>query len=382
MLFSFHLPHFFAAKVRKEVEHLYASTAIGNLAQAIISLFEPIFLYSVVGLTVSEILLFIGSVYALYIVFIPFGAKIASRFGYAHSIAFSIPLQIIFWFCLIGSQYNQTLLYIAPVIFAMQKALFWPAWHATLARFANGKQVAREFSVMYAIMNLMQILGPMVGGFLALFLGINSIFIIGSIIYACSVVPLFWSSEIFKPNPYKYHDTWKLLKQYPARFFSYFAFGEELLVMTIWPIFIFIIIKNYQDIGSMVTVASLMATGLALLIGIYSDKHGKRRVLQIGGFFYVLSWMARIPVISTFGAFITDAISRTAKSLVFIPVTAMTYERAETTHILPYVVGMEQMLSMGKFIAAVLGFIIFATTGSFILLFILGAIFSLFYFLI
>lgn len=382
MLINFHLPHYFVSKIRKEIEHLYASTAIGNLAQAMIALFEPIFLYHTVGLSVVEVLLFIGSVYALYVLLIPFGAKIASRFGYAHSIFFSIPFQILFWFSLIGSQWHIEFLFVAPILFAIQKSLFWPAWHATMARFADGRQVAREFSVMYSIMSLMQILGPMIGGFLSYYLGATSIFVIGSIIYLCSAIPLFWSEEIFVPKTYKYHDTWKMYKKIPKQFMGYLGFGEELLVMTIWPIFIFIIINNYEDIGALVTIATLVATGLSLIIGIYSDQYGKRKVLQIGGFFYVLSWLARIPVVSGFGAFITDAISRTSKSLVFIPLSAMAYERAESTHILPYIVGFEQCLSIGKMLAALLAIIVFAATGSFIALFILAALFSLLFFLI
>lgn len=382
MLYSFHLPHYFVSKIRKEIEHLYAATAIGNLSQAIIGLFEPIFLYHVLGLSIVEVLLFIGTVYALYFFFIPLGAKIASRYGYAHSIFFSIPFQILFWFSLVGSQYHIEYLYVAPILFAIQKSLFWPAWHSTMARFANGKQVGREFSVMYAIMSLMQILGPLIGGFLSMFLGVTSIFIVGSIIYLCSAIPLFWSKEIFVPHMYQYSDTWKLIKKYPARFMGYLGFGEELLVMTIWPIFIFIIIGNYQDVGALVTVATLIATGLSLIIGIYSDQHSKRTILRIGGFFYILSWLARIPVISGFGAFITDSISRTAKTLVFIPLSAMTYERAETSHILPYIVGFEQTLTLGKVLAAVLGIIVFAATGSFVAIFILAAIFSILFFLI
>ena len=382
MLYSFHLPHYFVSKIRKEIEHLYAATAIGNLSQAIIGLFEPIFLYHVLGLSIIQVLLFIGTVYALYFFFIPLGAKIASRYGYAHSIFFSIPLQILFWFSLVGSQYHIEYLYVAPILFAIQKSLFWPAWHSTMARFANGKQVGREFSVMYAIMSLMQILGPLIGGFLSMFLGVTSIFIVGSIIYLCSAIPLFWSKEIFIPHVYQYSDTWKLIKKYPARFMGYLGFGEELLVMTIWPIFIFIIIGNYQDVGALVTVATLIATGLSLIIGIYTDQHSKRTILRIGGFFYILSWLARIPVISSFGAFITDSISRTAKTLVFIPLSAMTYERAETSHILPYIVGFEQTLTLGKVLAAMLGIIVFAATGSFVAIFILAGIFSILFFLI
>lgn len=382
MLFNFHLPHYFASKVRTQIENLYAATAIGNLAQAMITLFEPIFLYQALHLSIIEVLLFFAVVYALYIVLMPFGAKIATNFGYAHSIFFSIPFQILFWISLIGSQYNFNFIYVAPVLYALQKTFFWPAWHATLAQYANGKQVAREFSVMYALMSVMQILGPMIGGFFAIFLGPSYLFVIGSVIYLCSGIPLLWTLDRKTFQKYKYHDTWDLIKKYPAKFLGYLGFGEELLVLTIWPIFIFLVVKNYQDVGSLVTVATLLATCLSLYIGIYSDSHSKTKVMQIGNFFYILSWLARIPVIGAFGAFITDSISRTAKSLVFIPLSSLTYERAETTKIMPYVIGFEQMLSVGKLLACLLGVIVFAATGSFVLLFILAGLFSLFYFLV
>lgn len=382
MLFNLHLPNYFATKVRREIGNLYSSTAIGNLAQAMITLFEPIFLYQVVGLSLVQVLLFISSVYAFYIFLIPFGAKVASRYGYAHAIFFSIPFQILFWLCLLGSQYNIAFLYVAPLLFAIQKSLFWPAWHSTLARFSDGRQVAREFSMMYAIMSLMQILGPMFGGFLAVWLGAGSIFVVGSIIYLCSAIPLLATKEEFVPKIYRYYDTWDLYKKYLPRFLGYFGFGEELLVLVVWPIFIFTVISDYQDIGTMVTVATLIATGLSLLIGIYTDQHSKRNVMRIGSYFSVLSWLSRIPVVGPFGAFITDSVSRTSKSLVFIPMAALSYERAESTHILPYIVGFEQMLAIGKLLAALIAIIVFATTGSFVAIFILGAIFSLLYFLI
>lgn len=378
----FHLPHYFTAKIRGEIEHLYASVAIGNLAQAIITLFEPIFLYHVVGLTVVQLLLFMAAVYALYIFLIPFGGKIAARFGYAHSIFFSIPFQVLFWFLILGAEKNVALLIPAALAFAIQKSLYWPALHATLARFSKKKQMAREFSMMYAIMNLMQIIGPMLGGFLSAMFGIQAIFIISSIVYFCSAIPLFWSVEKFVYKPYRFHDTWELYKQYPGRFFGYLGFGEELLVLTIWPVFIFLIITNYQDTGSLVTVATLVGTGLALYIGFYTDKHSKHSLLRAGTLIYALTWLARVPVVSPFGTFIADALSRTTKSLVFIPASTITYQNAEKTHIMPFIVGFEQMLSVGKLMAALLGIVVFAATGSFLALFILGAVFSLFYFLI
>ncbi|HEX3095739.1 MAG TPA: MFS transporter [Patescibacteria group bacterium] len=379
----FHLPHYFSAKIRKEIEHLYAAVAIGNLAQAIIAIFEPIFLYHVVGLSVTEVLLFMAAVYGIYALMIPFGGRIASRLGYARSIFVSVPFQIIYWFLLLGAERNVRLLIIAAIMFAFQKTFYWPALHASMSRFAKKTQRGREFSLMYAIMNLMQIIGPMIGGVLSAVFGIESIFVIVSLIYVCSVIPLVMSREKHVGEEFKYRDTLALYKKYPGQFIGYFGFGEELLVLTVWPIFIYIIVASYQDTGALVTVATLVATGLALYIGFYTDKHGKQALLRAGTLIYALTWLARVPVVSAFGAFITDTLSRTTKSLVFIPVSTLTYQRAEASKkIMPFVIGFEQMLAIGKFLACIFGMIIFATTGSFVALFIGAAIFSLFYFLV
>lgn len=129
-------------------------------------------------------------------------------------------------------------------------------------------------------------------------------------------------------------------------------------------------------------MATLVATGLALYIGFYTDSHSKQSLLRAGTVIYALTWLARLPVVSPFTTFITDALSRTTKSLVFIQASALTYERAEETHIMPYIIGFEQMLAIGKMLAAIIGMFIFISTGSFVALFILGAVFSLFYFLL
>lgn len=376
------LPHYFTSNIRRQIGELYASTAIADIAIAMVMLFEPIFLYAVLGFTVVEVLLFFAAVYALYIVLIPFGAKIISRFGYEHGIFFSIPFQIIYWFLLFGAKDNLTFIYFAPLAFAIEKSLFWPAFHSSVARFARDGQRAREFSVLYAIVNLTHIVGPFLGGFLAERFGVSTAFIIASLIYLCSFIPLYTTKEIFTPKIYKFRDTWELFKAYPSKFVGYLGFGEELLVLTIWPIFIYLVVKDYQNIGALVTVATLVATILAIYIGKVTDRHSKRLILKIGSFFYVLVWLARLIVGSAFGVFIVDALSRTAKDLVFIPLSTLTYERAESTHILPYIVFFEQSLSVGKFLAAVLGIIVFAFTGSFAALFILAAIFALFFLLI
>lgn len=382
MTFKFRVPGYFNRAIHEEMGELYVSTAIADLAIALVLLFEPIYLYSVLGYSVQEVLLFFAAVYAIYVVALPFGAKIISRFGYSHGILFSIPFQIAYWFLLFGAKDVPTLIYFAPLALVIEKALFWPSFHAIVSRFANRGQIGREFSGLYAIISLMNIAGPLIGGLIAQRYGLGSAFIVASVIYLCSFIPLFWNKEIFTSKKYRFHDTWEMYKLYPMKFLGYFGFGEELLVLTVWPIFIYLVVKNYQDAGMVVTIATLVAMFLALYIGKITDRHSKIALIRSGSFIYALVWIARLIVSTSFGAFIVDALSRTSKDLVFIPMSAVTYERAESTDILPYIVGFEQSLAMGKFLAAVLGIIIFTMTGSFAALFIMAGVFSLLYMLI
>lgn len=380
MTFKFRFPHYFAKDIRREIGELYASTAIADFAIAVVMLFEPIFLYSVLNFTLQEVLLFMGAIYVVYIFLIPFGAKIANRIGYEHAIFLSIPFQILYWVFLFGSQHNFNLIYFAPLAYGIEKSLFWPAFHASVARFARQDQRGREFSVLHAILNITFIIGPYIGGLISEHFGVRMAFVVAASIYFCSFIPLFTTKEIFVPRVYQFRDTLKMYRQFPKKFLGYLGFGEELLVLTVWPIFIFIIVKNYEDTGILATIATLIATLIGLYIGKITD-HAKSKsyLIRISSLFYFMTWIGRYFANAFFTVFALDALSRTAKDALFIPLSALTYERAENTHIMPYVVFFEQSLAIGKLLAVFLAIIVFAFTGSFFAVFVLAGLFSLLY---
>lgn len=392
MFHSLRLPHYFSTKINRKIDELYASTAIANFAQQVVMVFEPLFLYFVLGLSLSQVLLFFAGVYACYILFLPLGGWLASKYGYAHAILFNIPLQILFWFFLFGSQDNVSFLYIAPVLFALQKALYWPAFHASIARFADHGQLGREFSALKALINIAAILGPILGGLVSQHFGVRMLFVISSAIYTLSFVPLFLEREVFVPKLYKYADTWSLFKRFPKQLFGYWGFGEELIMGTAWPIFIYLQVGGFAATGKLVTIATLVATGTVLAVGSYIDRWKKQSLMKVStiAYFFVWiarfglhnSWMVKVFIAPFWGVFVVDAVSRTLKDVIFVPLSALAYERAENTHIMPYVVFFEQSLAIGKLLAALCGAVLFAVTGSWTVIFVMAAIFSLFYLLL
>ena len=385
MLSSFHFPRYFSKGVREEIGELYISSAIANLALAVVMLFEPIFLYAVLGFSIPQVLLFMSVTYAAYIVLIPFGGKVASLYGYKHTIAMSVPFQILYWMLLLVSKENHGLAYLAALAFAVQKTLYWPGYHALMARYTNHEQVGREFGMSYAITSVAQIIGPFFGGILSQKLGMTATFVSASVIYCCSVLPLFRAKEVFVPKEYNYKDTLLTFRAYPRKFLGYLGFGEELLVLTIWPIFIFIVVKNYEETGLLATIASFAAAVLAIIIGKITDQYTKRILIKIGAFLTAVVWLARMIVTNVWNTLVVDTLSRSSKEMCFIPISTVTYIRAENTHVMPYVVFFEQSLAVGKLLACLLGMAIFAIfstislSAGFVSLFILASFFSLLY---
>ncbi len=384
---DFHFRHYFTTKLRREIGELYASVGIANFALTIVSIFEPIFLYAVIHLTIPQILWFNGIVYLVYLVGIVFGGKIAARFGYSHGILFSIPPQILYWVFLYAGQDNHHLLWVAPIFYGINKSLYWPAFDASVSRFAQNQQRGREYSVLYAIINLASIAGPFFGGLLSQHFGIRLTFVIASAIYTCSFVPLFLQKEVFLPKPYHYRHTWELFKTFPKKFLGYLGFGEEMILLNVWPVFIFIIVGSYEKSGLLVTIATFIATVLAVYIGKVADMYNKRFLLKVGSFFYFLFWLFRLVALTPYTVFAADSLSRTGKDLVSIPLTTLTYQRAQETHIMRYVVFYEQSLAVGKILSVIIGSFLFnlalalgfSLTSAFMVLFMLAACFSLLY---
>lgn len=385
MLLNYHLPTYFNKKVRTEIGELFAASAIGNLALAITLVFEPIFLYNILHFTIPQVLLFTALVYAVYIPSIILGAKFASNYGYKHAIAMSVPFQILYWVLLLLSRENPGLAFVAAIAFAVQKSLYWPGFHALMARYADQGQVGREFSVVYGIIGICQVVGPFLGGLMAQKLGMTATFVVASMIYCFSVMPLFTKQELFIPKTYLYKQTWELYKAFPKKFLGYLGFGEELLVMTIWPIFIFTVVKNFEKTGILATVASLIAALLSLVMGKITDQYTKRILIKLGAFFSALVWFARFIGTNVWNVFALDTLSRASKEMDFIPISTVTYLRAESTHVVPYCVFFEQSLSVGKLSASLIGAGLYALApmvgidNGFVVLFILGGLYSLLY---
>ena len=345
------LPH----RLTPQMRELYWATLLQNLALAMLLLFEPIYLWQQ-GYGVKGIIAFFLLVYVFYIVLIPLGAKFATHYGYEHSMAISTLAQVAYYACLFGVALSSWLLLPAALLYAVQKSLYWPAYHADFARYSDQTEEGREVSGMSVALLLVYIIGPLLAGFLLATGSWWLLFIVGSAVILLSNWPLLRTPEVFTPREFPYGATFRRLFE-PGerrRLFGHMGFGEELIVLVLWPVFIYVVAPGYMAVGAIVAASTLVTALATLYVGKISDERNKHAVLRFSAILYAAGWLSRLWASGLFQVFAIDSWSRLTKNVVSVPLTAIVYERAKTRSVMDTVVFFEMSLVVGKIVAALI----------------------------
>lgn len=373
--------HYFSQKVDREVREVYWHSILNSLALNLVYIFEPIYLYTR-GYSLVQIMWFYVQVYAWYILLISFGAKFASRFGYKHAIFVANIFYIAYWLALFSITKNPNLFYVAPLLFALQKSWFWPAFDADLALGSAKAQRGRETGVLFSLMQFGVFVGPFLGGFISEQFGFLVLFVTASILILFSVYPLFRSPEIYSRHQFTLKNLRLVFRKYPRNFWGYWGFAEDLMLMSLWPIYMFIVIPDFLGVGLVSTIAAVIGTMIMLYIGTRTDRTGKRGLIQTSSIIYGVTWLFRwlavdLPSVLTF-----DSLTKAGKDILNVPMTALTYERAgekDSDWAIAYSVFFEMSLSVGKLFTAFAAILILTYTGSIALVFALVGVLTMLY---
>ena len=373
--------NYFSDNLSLEVKEIYWNVVISNLASTMMLLFEPIFLWQL-HYSLEKIIWFYMLVYLGYALFIFPVAKIVSRIGYKHSIFVANVFYALYWLLLFQIKFHPILFIITPFFYALQKSFFWPPYHADIALHNRHGQRGREVGALFSLVELASIVGPVLGGAITWLFGFPTLFSIAAFLILFSVYPLFRSRELYPAHQFHFINFWKIVRKYPSNFFGYWGYAEDLMLMTLWPIFVFTIVPGVFGVGVLITVANLVAIMLMLYLGKVIDQRHHRHILQVGSIFYGLTWLFRQFGMTLPGVFVLDTLTRMGKAVVNIPLTALSYHLADRGRMdlaIAYAVFYEFSLSIGKLFMALVAFWILVTTQNIYYVFIVTGILTMFY---
>lgn len=370
--------------IKKQVKELFISVWVENFAMTLLTLFVPVFLW-----TLSYPIWMIGYyfliTYVAYFFALPLAGKLAAKIGYAHTIAFSMPLNVLFYLSLYAVTFWWPMFYVSAILYALAKTFYYVPYYADLSKYGGQKQRGREIAIMYVVGQLTVFGAPLIAGTILDQLSFAWLFGIGSALLLISVIPLFGSPDLPTHEKIGYFEVYRKFfsKGNRRRFITFLGFGEELIAMTVWPIYVFIIVGNFITFGAVLTASTVLSSFLLLFTGKLTDKISRARVVKATSLIYFISWFPKLFITTPLGVFLTDSLGQFSKTAIMIPLSAVMYSEAKHGYDGKVLLG-STMFEMGYIPSKIIAALITMSIGYYIddlrFLLVVGALFTLFYF--
>ena len=342
----FHLIRF---ALNKELVEMYISMGLRSLALAMGGIFIPLYLFKELGYSFVSVMWFYFIVYGVMALSTPLSAIVSSKLGLKRSILLSVPFSLIFIYLLNSLKYNLVHYSIVAIIEGISLSLFWIAFHTDFANFSDKKNRGKEVGIWFGSSLILSIIGPIVGGFLLKFYGFSFLFGVVSCLLIWSVVPLFFSGE--KHVKYKFDIKKVFLRKNFKDSWGFISYGIEGISVAIFlPLFVFLILNDYVSLGIVSSIMGFTSVILIPIMGILSDKVGKKPLIKIGALLNFFGWIIVSFVKNFWQIIIVSGFGRLVFIMVDLPFSSFVYDKANKNKnkVVEYLVFREIILFIGR----------------------------------
>jgi len=311
---------------------LYTSRTIILIASGFVGLFLPVFLlqqYQSLEITIWFYL--VGWVMYMFLV-VP-GAKMMNILGIKEALMLSLPFLAIFYVALYFFE-NDILSWtiVSLVTLTFYRMLYWIPFHTDFARLTQTKNRGKQLAMLDAFSSLLGIVIPVISGFLIMQFGFQLVFVIVIILILVAIIPLNFLPKVTEKFTWSYKKTWRefFARSNRKMMVTYMADGAENWIGgVLWPIFIWQLLEGkYLEVGALTSIITLIAVVLKLVIGDYTDKINKRKLMNFGSVLYSIGWIVKMFITTAFHIFMASTYHAFALILLRTPFDALVYEKA------------------------------------------------------
>lgn len=147
-----------------------------------------------------------------------------------------------------------------------------------MSKVKNNKKAGGQLGVLYSIDKIAAALSPIIGGWLAIFIGMESALYISAILFVMSAIPLLSTREVMK-NDIKLNFKTFPVKKYLNKIFipQTLTSGPSSTIHFTWrifvPVFIFSQVNSYGVIASLASLSAIVSIIAAIAFGKIVDKN-------------------------------------------------------------------------------------------------------------
>ncbi len=373
--------HYLSHYLKRQLNELYISTVILDFGSFALAIFIPIYFFKL-GFSARQIIIWYAVHYIFYALLCPLIAKIVAKAGYENSIAVSIPFYAIFLFSAILVGQFSWLFYFAAFLWAFDKSFYWLAYHSDFSRYSQTGSKGEEVGFLRVLIGLTGVVAPAVGGFILAKAGFAALFVVAISFAFLSLIPLLMTREPKIEEDYDFKRFFKVLasKAYRPDVIANMGHGADVIAQAVWPIFLFLIVPDYRDVGILTTAVLFITFVLVLIFGKLSNKPQRAGLIKSTSAGVAFFWFLKTLIYDWSTGFIIHSVYKIFRDAMEVPMQTLFYERPNGNRILEYVVFREVTLSIGKIIVALACFALLFFTDNLIYTFLLAGLFTLFNF--
>ena len=339
-------------KLDDELHEIYASRFLRTFAYSLVDIFIPAFLISI-GYTLTDVILKYLIVHFTAVgLASPLAAWLESRVGMKHTVAIGSVMLLAFFAGLFTMEAYGWPLPLLALISGSQAALYWMPFNTDFARCSKKNEIGKEIGVSELVPYAAAVAAPLTGASIITSLGFSALLATVAVFITLSSAVLFVTSE--KRPAFRLQWGRIFGSRGNSAFFSMFFFkGATLGAAAVWPIFVYLLSKEYIVIGAAATIAGIGAGMLAFFIGVAADRIGKRKILVIGSLLAFAAWLAATQVSDINALFVAASAISASALAVEIPTFAATCEHAKRQPISEFMIFREFGLLAGRLFALV-----------------------------
>ena len=366
-----HLPNY-TFDDNKNLRLLYGIRVIRDLANKMAAFFLPIFLFNIGSETnflsflnnfpnvffsdFQRGMLTIAFYYVVYSIVgfftaVPAG-KLLGKIGYQRSFTLSFMIRALVFFLLFLSKSNPLYLIPSTVLDGMGAQFFWGGYYSLLSRSANKRNMGKDLGLIQFLLQVVAVISPAISGFIAYLVGLEYLFLIGTVLaLPSSVLALMMDSKIYANSiSFKQFKNWLSERRFIKLGIAYTGKYVSDTLIYLWPLYVFFILGSVDRVGYLYAFSLFLAMFFTFFIGKYIDKNKNKKPFYLSGGFISLLWIARTQILSVWSIALVDTFDRLATNVYALFFDTIFMRRGKGRSSDEYFIYSEMMLSFSKVI--------------------------------
>lgn len=342
----------------KRLNAVYVMHSINGLAGSIVGIFIPIYFLNL-NYPLTQVLIY-WLIYGICVLFSFIGVSYyAKRFGLRKSILTGFPFLFLFIAMLYGLKSFSIPLYLLAIVSATSVGFYWFPLHLFFANNSSEEKMGTNVGRLFAYPQLVAILGPLIGGFIAALGGFSLLIVVSAIVYIISAIPLLWLPELEFPVNLQFSKFKNLFVKYPRYFLTEFVENiREEMEGIIWPIIVFMVFKDVFSIGVVGAFLGFGSFLFMLLIGNFADRLDKKSFIKIGAIIMIAIWVSRYFFQGPIPYYLLTLAAGFFGALIVIPFSTFYYNLSRKENIAEFIIFREIPITLGRIVIYSLAFLL------------------------